>query len=119
METKASTIPEFCKQHRISVAFFYKLKQAGKAPRTTNLGARRIVTDEDAAEWRKAIYDIRPRLIVIDNSADVYAGNENDRAQVRQFITLLRGPTIDVGAGLILTSHPSLTGISTGILATQ
>ncbi|MGC1541341.1 MAG: AAA family ATPase, partial [Xanthobacteraceae bacterium] len=63
---------------------------------------------------RQAIYDIRPRLIVIDNSADVYAGNENDRAQVRQFITLLRGPTIDVGAGLILTSHPSLTGISTG-----
>jgi RecA-family ATPase len=62
-----------------------------------------------------AACDIRPRLIVIDNSADVFAGNENDRAHVRQFITMLRGMAINCGgAGLLLTSHPSLTGISTG-----
>jgi RecA-family ATPase len=62
----------------------------------------------------EAARDISPRLIIVDNSADVFAGNENDRAQVRQFITLLRGVAIDANAGLILTSHPSLTGISTG-----
>ena len=62
----------------------------------------------------EAACDIRPRLIVIDNSADVYAGNENDRAQVRQFITLLRGTAIASSSGLVLTSHPSLTGISSG-----
>jgi RecA-family ATPase len=66
------------------------------------------------ARLRQAVRDIRPRLIVIDNSADVFAGNENDRAQVRQFITLLRGIAIDANAGLLLTSHPSLTGISSG-----
>jgi len=66
------------------------------------------------ARLRQAARDIRPRLIVIDNSADVFAGNENDRAQVRQFVTLLRGIAIDANAGLLLTSHPSLTGISTG-----
>lgn len=55
MNSKASTIPEFCKQHRFSVAFFYKLKEAGKAPRVTNLGARRIITEEDASVWRKAM----------------------------------------------------------------
>jgi RecA-family ATPase len=66
------------------------------------------------ARLRQAARDIRPRLIVIDNSADVYAGNENDRAQVRQFVTLLRGIAIDANAGLLLTSHPSLTGISSG-----
>ena len=58
--------------------------------------------------------DIQPRLIVLDNSADVFAGNENDRAQVRQFVTLLRDLAISANAGLVLTSHPSLTGISTG-----
>lgn len=63
---------------------------------------------------RQAACDIRPRLIVIDNSADVFGGNENDRAQVRQFVTLLRGIAIAANAGLLLTSHPSLTGISTG-----
>jgi RecA-family ATPase len=62
----------------------------------------------------EAACDLRPRLIVLDNSADVFAGNENDRAQVRQFVTLLRDLAISANAGLLLTSHPSLTGISTG-----
>ena len=57
---------------------------------------------------------IKPRLILLDNSADVFGGNENDRAQVRQFIGLLRGLAIAASAGLLLTSHPSLTGIATG-----
>jgi RecA-family ATPase len=63
---------------------------------------------------REAAGDIRPRLIVLDNSADVFAGNENDRTQVRQFVTLLRGMAIDAGSAVLLTSHPSLTGINTG-----
>ena len=62
----------------------------------------------------KTACDLQPRLIVIDNSADVFAGSENDRAQVRQFVTLLRGMAIRANAGLLLTSHPSLTGISSG-----
>jgi RecA-family ATPase len=62
----------------------------------------------------EAACDIRPRLIVLDNSADVFAGNENDRAQVRQFVTLLRDMAMSANAGLLLTSHPSLSGISTG-----
>jgi RecA-family ATPase len=62
----------------------------------------------------EAACDIRPRLIVLDNSADVFAGNENERTQVRQFVTLLRGLAISANAGVLLTSHPSLTGINTG-----
>jgi RecA-family ATPase len=64
---------------------------------------------------REAACDIRPKLIVLDNAADIYGGSENDRAQVRQFINHLRaGLAIPSGAGVLLTSHPSLTGISTG-----
>jgi AAA domain len=63
---------------------------------------------------REAACDIRPKLIVLDNSADIFGGNENDRAQVRQFVSILRGMAITAGAGVLLTSHPSLTGISTG-----
>jgi RecA-family ATPase len=62
----------------------------------------------------EAACDLRPRLIVLDNSADVFAGNENDRGQVRQFVTLLRHLAISANGGLLLTSHPSLTGIATG-----
>jgi RecA-family ATPase len=63
---------------------------------------------------RDAALDIKPRLVVLDNSADIFGGNENDRAQVRQFIGILRGMAIAAGTGVLLTSHPSLTGISSG-----
>ena len=38
----------------------------------------------------KAAIEIKPVLIGIDTSADVFAGNENDRSQVRQFVGMLR-----------------------------
>jgi hypothetical protein len=46
--------------------------------------------------WRikEAACDIRPKLIVLDTSSDIYAGDENDRAQVRQFVGLVRGLAI-------------------------
>jgi hypothetical protein len=52
---KASTIEEFCVEHRFSRAFFYKLKKQGKAPRVTTIGSRRIITVEDATAWREAM----------------------------------------------------------------
>jgi RecA-family ATPase len=62
----------------------------------------------------KAVCSIKPQTLVIDTSADVYAGNENDRMQVRQFVGLLRGLAMDGNCSVLLCSHPSLTGISTG-----
>jgi RecA-family ATPase len=55
---------------------------------------------------------LKPKLIALDAAADVFAGNENDRAQTRQFITLLRGLAIDCDSALVLIAHPSLTGIA-------
>lgn len=57
---------------------------------------------------------LRPKLIVIDTVADVFGGNENDRAQVRQFVTMVRGLALEVDGAVILASHPSLSGISSG-----
>jgi RecA-family ATPase len=57
---------------------------------------------------------IRPTLIAIESAADVFAGNENDRAQVRQFIALLRRLALTTGAAVLLIAHPSLTGMATG-----
>lgn len=57
---------------------------------------------------------IRGRRIGLDTSADIFAGNENDRAQVRQFIGLLRGLAIAADAAVIVATHPSLTGINSG-----
>jgi RecA-family ATPase len=62
----------------------------------------------------EAAGDIKPKLIGLDTSADIFAGAENDRAQVRQFIGLLRGLSIIGNSAVIVCAHPSLTGISTG-----
>lgn len=57
---------------------------------------------------------IRPRWIGLDTAADIFLVNERDRAEVRQCISLLRGLALDIGTCVILLSHPSLIGISTG-----
>jgi RecA-family ATPase len=58
--------------------------------------------------------DLKPKHIGIDTSADVYAGSEIDRAQVRQFIGLLRRLARVANGSVVLLSHPSLTGIQSG-----
>jgi RecA-family ATPase len=61
-----------------------------------------------------AMSKIKPKLIALDTSSDIFAGAENDRSQVRQFIALMRGIAIAADAAVVITSHPSLTGINTG-----
>ncbi len=62
----------------------------------------------------KAASEIKPMLIGIDTTADVFVGDENSRAEVRQFVGLLRRLAIASGGYVIANSHPSLTGINSG-----
>jgi RecA-family ATPase len=61
----------------------------------------------------EAAGDIKPVMIGIAASANVFAGNENDRAQVQQFVALLTRVAMVANGSVVLISHPSLTGIST------
>lgn len=54
------------------------------------------------------------RLVVIDTAADAFAGNENIRPQVRQFIALLTRLAREIGGAVILLAHPSQTGKASG-----
>lgn len=65
-------------------------------------------------QLNEAVCDLKPANVIIDTVADVFGGNENDRAQVRGFIGLLRRLAIAADTSVILASHPSLHGISTG-----
>ena len=55
---------------------------------------------------------IKPIVIVIDNVADVFGGNEIVRTEVRQFIALMRHLAVAANGYVILSSHPSLSGIA-------
>jgi RecA-family ATPase len=60
----------------------------------------------------EAASDIRPKMIGIASSANVFSGAENDRSQVQQFVALLTRLAISANGSIQLISHPSLTGIS-------
>ncbi|MFN4128948.1 MAG: AAA family ATPase [Paracoccaceae bacterium] len=57
---------------------------------------------------------VKPALLVLDTLADLFPGNENDRAQARQFIGLLRALSIKHGCAVVLLAHPSLSGLNSG-----
>lgn len=64
--------------------------------------------------FRRILRAVRPILVGIDTAADTFAGNENNRAQVRNFIRELRQTSYDHDAAVVLCAHPSLSGISDG-----
>jgi RecA-family ATPase len=63
----------------------------------------------------KTVEKVRPALLIIENAADVFAGNENDRTQVTRFVRkLLGGLAGTCDATVMLIQHPSVTGIADG-----
>jgi hypothetical protein len=49
----AYSIKDFCISHRISEALYFKLKRQGRAPIEMVVGARRLISIESAAAWRR------------------------------------------------------------------
>jgi RecA-family ATPase len=56
----------------------------------------------------------RPMLLVLDTAADLFAGNENARTEVRTFISMLRGVCLKRRVTIVLLSHPSQSGLASG-----
>jgi RecA-family ATPase len=56
----------------------------------------------------------KPCLVILDVLADLFPGDESDRAHVRQFINLLKGICCKHDCAILLLAHPSLTGMNTG-----
>jgi RecA-family ATPase len=67
-------------------------------------------------ELRDVILEVGAQLVILDTAADLFAGNENDRHQVRRFISLLGGLALEIDGAVLLNAHPSRSGLSTGTL---
>lgn len=67
---------------------------------------------DDISEW---IQSFDPKLATLDTAADLFAGNENDRHQVRQFISHLSRFAAGKRA-ILLNAHPSRAGLKSGDL---
>lgn len=57
---------------------------------------------------------LRPAVVVVDTAADVYGGDESNRAQVRQFVGALRGLALRHATAVVLLAHPSVAGLASG-----
>lgn len=55
-----------------------------------------------------------PLILILDNLADVFAGNENNRSLAKQFIGYLTGLAIRFDCVIVLLAHPSLSGLTSG-----
>lgn len=61
---------------------------------------------------RATIERAKAQLVVLDNAAHLFAGNENDRQQVTAFVNLLYSLCRDLGVTMILVAHSNKAGDS-------
>ena len=52
---KCSSVDEFCVDHRISRAMFYKILKEGTGPRVMKVGNRTLISVEADADWRRTM----------------------------------------------------------------
>ena len=53
--TGAFDIRDFCDYHKISKSHFYNLIKQNLAPKMMSVGKRKLISEEAAAEWRRAM----------------------------------------------------------------
>ena len=52
-DEEAFTIIQFCEAHHISRSMYYKQVKLGEGPRLMQVGRRRMISNEAAADWRR------------------------------------------------------------------
>jgi RecA-family ATPase len=63
----------------------------------------------------RTVAAIRPALVIVENAADVYSGNESDRPNVTRFMRGLLGRlTAPCESAVMLIQHPSVSGLNDG-----
>ncbi|MFN3675608.1 MAG: AAA family ATPase [Sphingomonas pseudosanguinis] len=63
-------------------------------------------------EVRATLLALRPKLVILDNVAHLFEGNENIRAHVAAFLGLLNALAIEADCAIILIGHPNKAGDS-------
>jgi RecA-family ATPase len=66
------------------------------------------------ARLEERIAKERPALVVLDTLADLFGGDENNRAHARQFIGILNGLAARFHCVVLVLAHPSVAGMERG-----
>lgn len=91
------------------------IPMAGMDAELMFLNAERLLQLSDLAQKvEETVDEFRPALLILDTSADVFGGDEINRRQVRQFVSMLRRMAMKYNLAVVLLSHPSVAGMQTG-----
>ena len=66
------------------------------------------------AALERLVEKFEPGMLVLDTAADLFAGDEIRRNQVRSFIAALRKLALSANCALLLLAHPSVSGMQSG-----
>jgi hypothetical protein len=78
----------------------------GEQVELAGLADGRLVPGPMLAELVEQIGDYKADIVILDNIARLYGGNENDRHQVTSFMALLTGAARPTNAAVLLLGHP-------------
>jgi hypothetical protein len=73
-----------------------------------------LVETKTLCDLRERVRQLAPALVVVDGVSDGYAGEENDRHEVRVFVRTLAQMVREIGAGLILLQHIDKAAVRNG-----
>jgi len=73
-----------------------------------------IVLSAFHGELEATIEQLRPRLVILDTAADLFAGDYVSTPQVRQFIKVALGRLCRYGCAVLLLAHPSAAALNSG-----
>lgn len=62
----------------------------------------------------RAIAQIRPGLVGLDSSYDLFGGDDADTRHAREFIRILRGIAVNFDCAVVLNAHPSKAAMNSG-----
>jgi RecA-family ATPase len=132
--TRSNSLAFFCeddeaelhrRQEAICESLDVEMADAGDFEFVSRAGEENVLVEFDRrtdkaqpttlwTQLQERVLDLGSQLVVLDTVADVFGGNEITRNQVRRFVSLLRGLAVRIHGAVILTSHPSIIGMSSG-----
>lgn len=79
-------------------------------PLTVEAAAGRMATSQSYQRIAATIEASGAALVILDNVAHLFSGNENDRGEVTRFVNLLNKLAGETGAAILLLGHPNKAG---------
>lgn len=106
-----------CTHHKVQIGDLRQMRLIDLTGQDAVIGKLtrngRIVATELYQFMIGEMANFNPGLVIIDALADSFAGDENNRMQARQFISMLRQQATAYDCGFLAIAHPSLSGIIT------